>query len=343
MQNQRAHPLFSGFGCGTALLLVAVLGAILVWRGGGPFSPGALTEARPRQTPLDGFAAHADFEQQCTLCHTAWQGITPEKCEQCHTNIASQRQTSEGLHGLMTDTHNCQTCHTDHAGRDARITRMDTDSFDHDRLTDFSLMTHPTDFDGTDMTCDDCHKEAVYTAEAVDCQTCHAQADGVFMAEHTELFGPTCLECHQGRGETANFNHNLIFVLDGAHTEATCQSCHAGQQFEETPRTCVNCHEEPIIHAGQFGLECARCHSTTAWSPAQLQAHTFPLDHGDEGQIPCQTCHTRNYVEYTCTNCHAHPENDIREEHLEEGITDFADCVECHPTGQEDEAERDDD
>lgn len=342
MQNQRTHPLFSGFGCGTAILLVIVLGAILAWRGGGPFSPGHLTEARPRQTPLAGFASHAAFEQQCTLCHTAWQGITSTKCEDCHTTIAEQRQSGEGLHGHLVDAQRCQTCHTDHAGREAEITQMALSQFDHDRLTRFSLITHQTDFDGTEMTCDDCHKEAVYTIAAVNCQTCHTQADAVFMTEHTDLFGTTCLECHQGRGETRDFNHDLIFVLDGAHLEATCQNCHAGQQFEATPRTCTNCHEEPTIHAGQFGLQCEVCHSTTAWAPAELHAHNFPLDHGDEGPIACQTCHLRNYVEYTCTNCHAHPDAEMREVHLEEGITDYADCVACHPTGLEDEAERED-
>ncbi len=339
MQNQRAHPLFSGFGCATAILFVLFLVAILVLRGGGPFSSGPLTDARPRQTPLADFASHAQFEQQCTLCHTPWQGIAAELCEQCHTTIAEQRQTSAGLHGQFVDAQRCQTCHTDHAGREAKITRMSLSLFDHDRLTNFSLMTHQTDFDQTEMTCDDCHKEAIYTIEAVDCQTCHTQADTPFMAEHVDLFGPTCLECHQGRGETTNFNHNLIFVLDGAHEEATCKSCHAEQQFEETPRTCANCHEEPTIHVGQFGLECERCHSTTAWAPAQLMAHNFPLDHGDEGEIPCQTCHLQNYVEYTCTNCHAHPEQEMREVHLEEGITDYAACADCHPTGLEDEAE----
>lgn len=342
MHTQRAHPLFSGFGCGTSILFVVFLVVILFLRGGIPFNPGPLTEARPRQTPLADFPSHAAFEQECTLCHAAWQGITADRCEQCHTVISEQRQTGNGLHGHLVDAQRCQTCHTDHAGRDAKITRMSLNLFDHDRLTKFSLMTHQTDFDGSEMTCDDCHKGAVYTIEAVDCQTCHTQADTPFMVEHVDLFGPTCLECHQGQAETRDFDHNLIFVLDGAHEATTCKSCHVNQQFETTPRTCANCHEEPAIHAGQFGLQCELCHSTTAWAPAELHAHSFPLDHGDEGEIACQTCHLRNYVEYTCTNCHAHPEAEMREVHLEEGITDYADCVACHPTGLEDEAEDED-
>jgi hypothetical protein len=93
---------------------------------------------------------------------------------------------------------------------------------------------------------------------------------------------------------------------------------------------------------GLFGTDCIRCHTTAAWTPAQLTRHTFPLDHGDEGQIPCLTCHTETYADYTCYNCHEHERDETAEIHLDEGITEFEDCVACHPTGLEEEAERDD-
>jgi hypothetical protein len=66
--------------------------------------------------------------------------------------------------------------------------------------------------------------------------------------------------------------------------------------------------------------------------------HTFPLDHGGEGDIPCETCHTVNLIQYTCDQCHAPAE--MVEEHSDEDIFDIAGrCVDCHPTGREDEAE----
>ncbi|MCL4870573.1 MAG: hypothetical protein KJ063_16545 [Anaerolineae bacterium] len=335
MPSRRAHPLFSPFGCGTAILFVLLLGAVLLWQGGKPFNPGALSDMRPRQTPIAGFASHAEFEMECGRCHTPWQGITSDKCEACHTPIAAQRQAGDGLHGLLPDTHRCQNCHTEHAGREARLTQMSLEQFDHDRLTRFSLMNHQLDFAGLPMSCTACHQEGSFVAAAVDCQTCHIQAAPAFMAEHATSFGTACLDCHQGRGEMDDFDHSRFFVLDGAHLALSCQQCHAGQTFAAASSFCAACHAEPPIHAGQFGLQCERCHTTTAWTPAQLQAHTFPLDHGDEGMIPCQTCHTRNYTAYTCTNCHAHPEEEIREEHLKEGITEFSDCIACHPTGEE--------
>jgi hypothetical protein len=52
-----------------------------------------------------------------------------------------------------------------------------------------------------------------------------------------------------------------------------------------------------------------------------------------------------DYSRYTCYGCHEHSRSGIREEHLEEGIRDFEDCVECHRSGDAEDGEhgRDDD
>jgi hypothetical protein len=42
---------------------------------------------------------------------------------------------------------------------------------------------------------------------------------------------------------------------------------------------------------------------------------------------------------YGCYGCHEHEPAEIEHKHLEEGIADFGNCVNCHPTGREDEAE----
>jgi hypothetical protein len=87
-----------------------------------------------------------------------------------------------------------------------------------------------------------------------------------------------------------------------------------------------------------FGLNCQQCHTAVAWQPATLLFHTFPLDHGDEGEIPCLTCHPTSYVTYTCDNCHEPAE--MEEEHRDKNIIDiFGRCVDCHPTGLENERE----
>ena len=107
------------------------------------------------------------------------------------------------------------------------------------------------------------------------------------------------------------------------------------------PHTCVACHEDPVIHLGKFGPNCARCHSTTAWTPALLTKHTFLLDHGGEGQVACESCHVDNYYEHDCYACHNdHQPEEMEQVHLDEGLSDYDSCIDCHPTGVEGEAER---
>lgn len=109
----------------------------------------------------------------------------------------------------------------------------------------------------------------------------------------------------------------------------------------DDPHHCASCHEEPEIHADLFGLNCARCHSATAWKPAVLTSHIFLLDHGGEGEVSCQTCHPAKYGVYDCYACHEdHQYEEMKEVHLAEDISEFANCATCHPTGVEGEAGR---
>jgi hypothetical protein len=47
-----------------------------------------------------------------------------------------------------------------------------------------------------------------------------------------------------------------------------------------------------------------------------------------------------DFNQYTCYGCHEHSRSNIRGEHREEGIYDYENCVECHRSADEDEAER---
>jgi hypothetical protein len=42
-----------------------------------------------------------------------------------------------------------------------------------------------------------------------------------------------------------------------------------------------------------------------------------------------------DYSRYTCYGCHEHSPEKIRREHIEEGIRDFKNCVECHRSADE--------
>jgi hypothetical protein len=333
MQQNRANPLLSRLGCATTIVMIMVLGIILRYFGGGPFSPGRLSAASPRQAPLAGFTSHADFEAECARCHAPWQGSAAERCESCHADISEQRSTRSGLHGRLPDTGDCSHCHIEHEGREAAITTYELQAFEHDLLTEFSLARHHFDFDDSPILCLACHTGQLYRATQIECQTCHAAADPRFMADHATLYGDDCAGCHDGRDSMASFNHQDVFPLEGGHAGLECQNCHTPTILADMPANCSGCHDEPAVHAGQFGLDCVRCHTISAWQPARLSIHTFPLDHGQIAENDCQSCHPRQYDQYTCTNCHAHDPDETRSVHIEAGIQEFSACIECHATG----------
>jgi len=271
-------------------------------------------------------------ETLCENCHI--DGVfdaTPDQCEGCH----SEPNTHAGLFGT-----DCGECHSAEGWIPAKL---DGRLFDHTRDTRFSLIHHTKNYDQDPFTCHTCHVGNQFEFIETQCVDCHATVQADFMNNHIAQFGPACLNCHDGRGELTNFDHNQVWPLVGQHLTAECTSCHIDQVFSGTPRECVACHVEPQIHFGLFGTECDICHTAEAWAPAQLTRHAFPLDHGNTGEVPCATCHPATYVDYTCYGCHDHIQAEIEAEHREEGIVapELFACFQCHPTGEEDEAERD--
>lgn len=143
---------------------------------------------------------------------------------------------------------------------------------------------------------------------AEQCSTCHAAPkDSVHRDVKVE-----CSQCHRSDAwKPARFDHALLAkaVLD------RCESCHSAP----TDR----------LHRQILG-SCHSCHRTEAWKPATFDHDKyFVLDR--DHQTSCVTCHTNHdYSRYTCYGCHEHSQAKIRAEHLEEGIRNFENCVECH-------------
>jgi hypothetical protein len=274
--------------------------------------------------PLTG--AHS--ETACEACHTGgkFSGV-PQECEACHAE-------PEIHMGLFAPT--CADCHNT-GGFTPAI--WDAHPFNHTEDGGFSLRTHTVNFDGRPFTCTTCHGEQQPLAFSEEtCVECHRPEAPAFIDDHQNQFGPNCQSCHDGSGRMANFDHSQIWPLEGQHAVQECTACHVDRIFSGTPAECAACHQEPAVHAGLFGQTCNACHTADAWLPARLRYHNFPLDHGEQGQLECAACHTGSYDEYTCTTCHEHNPDQVRQEHtaVDLGSTDLFNCIACHPTGKED-------
>jgi len=269
--------------------------------------------------PLSG--KHGQVE--CARCHlnNKYDAASPQ-CVSCHQEPASHA----GLFGT-----DCSTCHTNVSWTPASF--KDT-TFNHAN-TSFSLNVHSVDFSGKAMTCTACHTGGPFATSMSSCIACHGQANPNFMPNHVATFGTACLTCHDGVDRTHGFTHDAVIKLDGAHAQIDCTACHANGLFRGTPATCYGCHQEPQIHAGFFGTRCEYCHTTQAWQPASLHAHTFALGHGGKGEVDCKTCHPSTYAAYTCYTCHDHQPDEIKASHARLNLSPerLAACTDCHMNG----------
>jgi hypothetical protein len=182
--------------------------------------------------------------------------------------------------------------------------------------------------------CFACHT-AFRGATAERCITCHTPEEigrrtttGAPIAKplaatpfHQRLAKQDCVACHSDHSgvkrfrKEGRFDHNML-------TSAERQACEG-------------CHRTPTdtIHRQVTG-KCTACHAQDRWKPATYDHNKyFPLvgDHKAE----CVTCHERNdYSRYTCYGCHEHSRPRLWAEHVEEGIRDFDNCLECHKGGR---------
>jgi len=142
------------------------------------------------------------------------------------------------------------------------------------------------------------------------------------VAFHQKLSEQNCISCHSDHSGTKRFGQQ------GRFDHALLQSATRGQ--------CQDCHKSPTdtLHR-QITGNCSQCHGQNRWVPATFDHDKFfVLDrhHTDR----CVTCHVRNdYDRYTCYGCHEHSAASIRREHIEEGVDNYDDCVECHRSGNE--------
>ena len=170
-------------------------------------------------------------------------------------------------------------------------------------------------------------------AQSGRCIDCHALADigrvtttGDAIANptpfHQKLLKQDCMACHSDHAGVqrfrpqGRFSHELL----QPGTRQQCQSCHRSP--------------DDSLHRRISG-NCSFCHSQEKWKPATFDHDEyFMLDRDHD--VRCTTCHNgKDFSRYTCYGCHEHSPAGIRREHVEEGIRDFGNCVECHRSADE--------
>jgi len=255
----KRNPLFSPLSCGIALVLILGLIAVLIVMGGRVFSPGPLTAVHPQNRSLQGFTNHADFENECSRCHVPLLGPTADRCLACHLTVADQLRTHSGLHSFLTGVSDCATCHSDHLGRDVRITRLNVLEFPHQEATGFPL-------EGVHAVtgCLNCHTDHQFKNTPRDCYGCHILDDA-----HNGELGTECSVCHTSVGweEATLEEHPFPINHKNQGRPLECQVCHPNTL---TAYTCYNCHEHNPAEMEHQHLEkgirefqnCSSCHPT---------------------------------------------------------------------------------
>ncbi len=229
-------------------------------------------------------------EAGCTECHLDARNISnlqsaPQDCFSCHR----QNDAHDGRFGS-----DCGVCHSPDGWEPAK--------FDHN-LSSFKL-----EGGHAEAACEDCHANGVYKGTPSDCYSCHQRND-----EHGGRFGTNCAACHNPNSwEDATVNHDLFaFKLEGKHAQVECKSCHVNRVYKGTPSDCYSCHQKDDAHNGQFGTDCAACHTANNWDEASFDHSrtNFPLT-GGHANVNCKQCHRNgSFTGLTteCASCHADP------------------------------------
>lgn len=172
------------------------------------------------------------------------------------------------------------------------------------------------------LDCELCHANGRYANAPLDCYGCHLQTYTATTNpdHHGAGFSVNCAECHSmlvstWLGNLVVFNHTSNFPLLGGHNVKDCGICHQpGTIYSQTSTDCYSCHQNdyetannPNHVTGNFGTNCAVCHTYMGWSPAQFNHSltSFPLT-GAHQSLTCNACHSQGYsnTSSACMSCH---------------------------------------
>lgn len=263
----------------------------------------AKMEAHHQSTRFPLVGVHARLD--CQACHANGQYTNLAlECSGCHLGQYLTVVTPD--HAAAGFPHDCNQCHT------ATTTGWQGATFEHSE-------TFPLTQGHAVSDCNRCHAQG-YGNTGTACYPCHT-ADYEEAADPNHVaseFPQDCATCHTSAGwSPATFDHNLSrFPLTGAHVSTDCAACHVDGRYTGTTTDCNGCHAadyqattNPNHAASSFPSDCAQCHTTTAWRPAEFDHNLarFPLT-GAHLSTDCAQCHVDGQYTGTttvCVGCHA--------------------------------------
>ena len=271
---------------------------------------------------------------QCSDCHSSgvYAGLSAD-CVSCH--LDDYNSADDPDHQASEFPTDCAACHGTSAA-----TWEDAE---------FSHAAFPLRGEHQLAQCSDCHSGGVYAGLSTDCVSCHLDDyTGADDPDHQASGFPTdCIACH-GTSFTswldATFDHSVYWLLQGAHANLSCSSCH--EQGYNLPKDCYGCHAQdyenttdPDHSTAGFPPDCVLCHFPThlLWSQAVFD-HQFPIDSGKHSNASCSDCHvSSNFREFSCLTCHPHDKTRMDNQHQD--VTGYVyesqACYACHPQGTE--------
>lgn len=323
-------------------LILVTLGTLCSQRVVAQISPGALSKAHQ----------HLEGISNCIQCHESGKEISGAKCLACHTEIREQIASKHGFH-FANSSNTCLTCHKEHLGKEAKITKFDEAQFDHTK-TGFPLAgKHGS------LKCEQCHDDKFIKINTVQkilsgyphktywglnprCISCHTD-------RHKGKTGAECQSCHgtNAWSPATTFDHEKTkYALVGKHKSIECAKCHEEVRKKaptdpilfttKTFADCTPCHTNP--HGAKFSDKtCRSCHTSEGWRVVGAFNHSatrFPLT-GKHTTVACEKCHIARAIKKgqtidfrtkefgDCTPCHLSPHR-----------TAFPDkqCKSCHST-----------
>ena len=248
---------------------------------------------------------HMHLKNDCLSCHTLGEGTKTEKCVQCH------------------------------------------------KVSDIGLIKVSKEVEETRNSKSNLLHQSIINIQCFDCHTEHnglSKENATLKFSHIVLSADLqkqCVKCHSPQKPDDDIHRTLTFNCKECHsTEAWKPSHFKHELLGEKLNECRNCHEgkQPadVMHRSLGkSTQCVQCHTTDKWKPSTFNhSNYFRFDRNHPSN--CSDCHDVNktFKTYTCYNCHEHSPAKIEREHLKEGIRNFSNCVECHRSGDEKEAER---